>query len=745
MAFSRRNLFRIGGGALLTSPLASGLDKLFRPAAQRSATVQTVTTACGICSPACGIQATVQDGVLRFVQGLEGDFSGGGALCGKGAAAAGFLYDPDRLKYAMKRTNPNKGFDEDPGWVRITWDEAYETIAAKISDAKSKFGAESLLFVTLGTPDMWARFMNSVGVVNRVDHIDECFLTDRIISRYTIGPKTWSLDLANSKYVLLFGWDILSKAKIVHATDLVNAKANGAKVTLFNPQYSTTARFADRWHPIRPGTDLAVALAIINVLLTEDLFDKEFVAKYTNFPQYESQIREHFSQYTPEWASEISDVPADEILAIAREFGTNSPAVVPLHKKTLAANYANSSQLAHAVMILNILAGTIDRPGGRYFARGFSVPGVDAVYPPPAYPAKQGRRVDGKDKLPFVLEDGSGMFSTLADGILNQYPGMIKFAFFNAYTALGFPQPTQMEEALRSIPFLVTMDSLPTDTVNMSDIALPSAIYLEGNDVVVRDYSAKMPQAIARNAISAPIFEAKGIPAVALELGKRLAPDHFKVSDGSFINLGTLLDEKVKRAGLGENFADFRSKGLVTKEQSFVPVERFNSSGGSGKCQIYVPQFADKGADALPQWKTKREIPSDEYPYYLLTYIPAVHRRNSTQNNKILNEMMGTNNALVPATLAAKLGIKEGDMVRIRSRVGAVELPAHLTETVREDCVMVAHGFGHRSRALSLAGLKGVRDGDLIPSQTADELVEAGNFAGAACIMDAVVTVEKIA
>jgi len=722
----------------------AGMEKWFRPASTRAATVQSITTACGICSPACGMKATVQDGVLRFVEGLEGDFSGGGALCGKGASAAGFLYDPDRLKYPMKRTNPNKGFDEDPGWVRITWDEALNTIAEKITSAKAEFGAESLLFVTLASPDIWARFMNSIGVVNRVDHIDECFLTDRIVGRYTTGGKTWSIDFENSKYVLLFGWDILAKSKIVHAKGLIDAKANGAKVTLFNPQYSTTARFADRWHPIKPGTDLAVALAIINVLLSENLYNKEFVDAYTNFGQFETQIRDHFKQYTPDWASKESDVPAADILAIAREFGTSGPAVAPLHKKTLAANYANSSQLAHAIAILNILAGTIDRPGGRYFARSFSVPGVDAIYPPPAYPPKQGRRVDGKDKLPFVLEDGSGMFSTLADGMLNQYPDMIKVAFFNAYTALGFPQPAQMEEALRKVPFMVTMDYLPTDTVNMSDIALPSAIYLESNDVVTRDYSAKMPQAVARTAVAAPIFETKGIGYVALELGKRLAPDHFKIADGSFINLNTLLDEKVKRAGLGDNFAAFRDKGIVTKEQEFVPMVRFNTSGGSGKCQIYVPQFADKGVDPLPVWKTKRDLPSTEYPYYLLTYIPAVHKRNSTQNNKILNEMLPSNRALVPATLAAKLGIKEGDTVRFTSRAGSVELPAHLTETLREDCVMLAHGFGHRSRAMSMAGLKGVRDGDLVPSQSMDDVVAAGNFGGASCIMDAVVNIEKV-
>ncbi|MBL8179321.1 MAG: molybdopterin-dependent oxidoreductase [Bryobacterales bacterium] len=738
---NRRNWLKMSAGTVAAAPLAHALETWFRPA-ETAANIRTVTQACGICSPACGIKATIQDGVLRFVEGLPGDFSGGGKLCGKGASAAGFLYDPDRLKYPMKRTNPKKGFDEDPGWVRIGWEEALDTIAARIGEAKRLKGNESLLFVTLAAPDLWSRFMNAIGVVNRVDHIDECFLSDRIIQRYTTGGKSWGVDLANSKYILLFGWDILAKNKIVYANGVVEAKAAGAKVVCFNPQHSATARFADEWHPIRPGSDLAVALAMINVIVSEDLYNKEFVTNYTNFGQYEKEIREHFKEYTPQWAESLSDIPAADIARIAREFAGNGPAVVPAHKKTLVANYANGTQLSFAISILNILAGTIDRPGGRYFARAVSIPGVDAVYPPPAYPAKTGRRVDGKEKLPFVLEDGSGMFSTLADGLMNQYPGMIQVAFFNAYTALAFPEPTKLEAALRTIPFIVAMDFLPNDTISMADIALPSAIYLETNDLVTREYEARMPQVVARTAVAAPIFETKGIGYVAIELGKRLAPDYFKTPAGEWINANTLLDEKTRRANLGANFAEFAAKGIHTVQQPFVPRTTFGVAGG--KCQIYVPQFGEKGAEVLPKWHPKRELPSAEYPYYYLTFIPGVHKRNTTQNNAILNEMFPTNAALIPAQLATKLGIKNGDMVRIRSRVGAIELPAQLTERLRPDCVMVAHGFGHRSKRMSLAGGKGVRDGDLVPAQSMDDAVKAGNFGGASCIMDAVVSLEKL-
>jgi thiosulfate reductase/polysulfide reductase chain A len=284
------------------------------------------------------------------------------------------------------------------------------------------------------------------------------------------------------------------------------------------------------------------------------------------------------------------------------------------------------------------------------------------------------------------------------------------------------------------------MDFLPTDTTSFADIVLPSTTYLEVGDLVARDYNAPYPQVVARQPVISPLFETKSAGYVAIELGKRMSPDYFKKSDGNWINPNELLDEKTKRAGLGANFAEFKAKGIYTKEAPFVPRTTFGAPGG--KCQVYVPEFASKGYDALPVWKPKREELSTQYPYYYITFIPGIHKRNTTENNRILNEMMPTNAAILNPKLATKLGVKEGQKVRITSRVGTIELPAHLSETVRDDAVMVAHGFGHRSRLLNTCGGKGVRDGDLIPDLSIDEVVAAVNYAGSAAIMDAVVNIE---
>lgn len=744
MAITRRHLIQTGGAGLLAAPNLSGaFEQFFRPASSTAADVQKLITCCGFCTPACGMQVTVRDKVPVFAEGLPGDMHGGGHLCGKGASILNFAYDPDRLKYPMKRTNPRRGLDEDPGFVRISWNEALDTIAERFSAAIKEHGPDSILFLSRNSPDLLARLVNALGLINRVDHNDICYTTDYIIRKYTTGGKSWCEDFANARYILLFGWDLVAKNKLVFANGILAARDRGVKVIHFSPNQTVTSRVSSEWISVPPGSDLAIVLALIQVILSENLYDQDFVNNYTNFPQYESQIRAHFDKYPPEWAAPITGVPAETLRRIAREFAA-ARGMAPVYKKSLAANYSNATQMAHAQAILNILTGTIDREGGNYFARTFKIPNVDAVYPPPAYPPKKGKRIDGRDLLPLATEVNYGIFSTLADGMLRRYPGLIKAAFINAYDVKGFPSPQRMVEALQTVPFIATLDFLPSDTVMLSDIVLPCAHQLEANDIISRNFNAKYPVAVVRQSVAGPYFEARGTGAVCIELGKRLCPEYFKTPTGEWISGGALLNEKTKRAGLGENFAEFRAKGVVADVKPFVPRTTFNAPNSGGKCQIYVPQFADKGYEPLPHWHPKRDEPSAEYPYYYVTYIPGTHRRNTTQNAPIMHEMMPTNHATIHPDLAAKHGIAEGQKIRIRSRSGAIELPAHLSRTVRDDMVLVAHGFGHRSRLLGNAFDRGARDGDVIPDQSAEDMVRMMNFGSSGAIMDAVVAIEKL-
>jgi len=742
---NRREFLKTSGTALAgAAVLPDFLDGIVRKASGPAPLADTTTqlvTACNMCASVCGVKATVTNGVLTFVEGLPGDLDGDGKLCAKGKSATGYLYDPDRLKYPMKRTNPKKGIGVDPGWVKISWTEALDLATAKLKETIEKNGRDSVLALGRPSPDTWARFVNAIGTPNRSDHVDVCYLGDKIVSGKMIGGKPWGHDFANSKYILVFGWDIVGKGKVVWARAFAEAKRKGAKIVSFNPWKSAgTSAVADESISIRPGSDLAVILAMIHVILEENLYNVEFVEGLTNFKQYETEIRAHFAPYTPEWAEALSDVPARDIARIAREFALTRPGVCPLHKKTPTANYANGTETGFAINILNILNGSIDRPGGRFFPRAYAIPEIDAIIPPPAYPTKTGVWIDGRDKHPYLKTGGGGMFSCLADG-MRKYPGKAQFCIINKYSPMGFPNPDEISAELAKIPFTVCIDIQPNEVIDLADVVLPQSLYLEGSDIVGRDYHQYYPQVVVRQPLVAAQFDTKGLGAILIDWGYKAFPEYFSNPDGTKISTSYVLDEKVKRAGIASSFAEFKKLGLVEKKQPFVPKTSFSTH--DKMINIYVKEFGDKGFDPLPKWTPKRDEPSSQYPFYLLTVIPPQHTRCSTENNRFLNEIMPTNQVHMNPQAARGLGLAEGDTVKVRSRVGEIQLPVRLSESIRPDCVLVPHGFGHRSRLLTLAYGKGANDANLIPGQSIDDVIARRDVGGSGCVMDAVVSVTK--
>jgi thiosulfate reductase/polysulfide reductase chain A len=480
---------------------------------------------------------------------------------------------------------------------------------------------------------------------------------------------------------------------------------------------------------------------MIHVILRENLYAKTFVEALTNFPEYETQIRAHFAPYTPEWAEALSDVPAATITRIAREFATMGPSVSPIHKKTPSANYANGTETSFAITLLNVLAGTIDRPGGRYFPRAHTIPGIDAIVPPPAYPTKSGVDIVGRSRHPFLRSVGNGMFSCLADG-LRKNPGKIQMGIILRYSTMAFQNPPEIEAELAKIPFTVCCDIFPNEVIELADVVLPQSLYLESSDLVTRELEAQYRMTVVRQPVVSPMFETRPLGSILLAWGLKAFPEYWRNPDGTPINMGYVLDEKTRRAGLGANFAEMKAKGFVKEPAPFVPRTTFPTA--SGKINFYVKAFADAGFEPLPFWKPKRDQPSSQYPFYLLTIIPPMHIRNTTTNNKITNEIKPTNEVFINVQTARGLGIAEGDTVKVRSRVGEIQVPARLTEAIRPDCVLVPHGFGHQSRLMTTAFGKGAKDAVLIPAQSMDDILARKDVGGSACVMDSVVSIAKV-
>ncbi|MGQ9627111.1 MAG: molybdopterin-dependent oxidoreductase [Anaerolineae bacterium] len=733
-SLSRRQFLKLTGATALL-----GRDLMaFVPASSLAAPEEEgiLYGVCGVCSMGCAYIAHLSNGRIIRLSGNPKDQTAEGKLCVKGYSGLHLLYDPDRLKYPMKRTNPEKGIGVDPGWVKISWDEALEMVASKFKEIRDNYGPQAI--VVIARPQSWQKhFAKAIGTPNHIAHNSTCYATHEVVWRAMVTGKgkTWTVDYEHSKYILAFGWDGMGKSKNHWGRAVNKALANGARLVVFDPRLSITASKADEWIPIKPGTDLAVLLAMINVIISEELYDKEFVANYTyGF----DKLKEAVQEYTPEWAADISEVPAETITRIAREFATTKPAVVASHKRDAGGpNYANSWHTAQCFVILDTLVGSLDRPGGHILDRKPRLPDIGDVWEIPEYPeTTKLPRIDGMEQFPILYKTGKGSFSTLAEGILSQDPYPVKAAFVWKHNLLAFPNPARLIEALKTLDFIAVSDILPSEMVQLADVVLPDNTYFESSGLSPREYHAMYPQVALRESLPA-LYETKGFGSISLTILKKMGLDEY-VPEG----MGGTALMKAQLEALGTTVEEIRNNGgLWGEPQELKPNTEFGTP--SGKIELYSTVLEENGYDPLPRWVEPQAVLNEDYPYHLLVWRKPWERMTQSQNDPLLAEFYPENEALLHPDTANKLGIADGDYVWVESRVGRINIRAHLTQGIRPDCVAVDHGFGHWSPGLSVAYQKGGNDGELIPNQTVAQQLDVGCPAMTALMEDVAVKVYK--
>ncbi len=734
---SRRTFLKLGGatgGALL---LGDGL-RAFTPAPPALAAQEDglLYGTCGVCSMNCAYVAHLQDGRIVRLTGNPKDQTAEGKLCVKGYSGLRFLYDPDRLKYPMKRTNPEKGIGVDPGWVKISWDEALDLTASQLTEVRDAYGPQSI--AVIARPKTWPKhFAKAIGTPNLIVHINTCYATHATMWRASVTgkDKVWTVDYDNAKYILAFGWDGLGKSKNRWGRGVNRARLNGARLVVLDPRMSITAAKADEWIPIKPGTDLAFTLAMIHVIINETLYDHEFVSNYTHgFDELKVAVQE----YTPEWAASICEVPAETIAHVARDFATTQPAVVAHHKRDAGGpNYVNSWQVNRCFIILDALVGTLDRPGGHILDRMHKLPGFGDIFEMPDYAETvKGPRIDSLEKFPLLKQTGKGSFSTLAEGILAQDPYPIKAAVVWKHNVLAFPNPSRLVEALKTIDFIAVSDILPSEMVQFADVVLPDNTYFEGGGLNQRKYHAMYPQVALREGLPA-IHDTKSFGSVVVALLRKMGLEEYApegmggkaIMETQLAALGTTKEE-IKAAG-----------GMFGEEKPLEPKTEFGTP--SKKIELYSTVLEDLGHDPLPNWVPPRSSLSDEYPFHLLIYRKPFERMTQSQNDPVLREFWPENQALINCCVAEDMGIADGDEVFVESVAGRIKVKAKLTRGIRPDCVAIDHGFGHWSSGFSVAQGVGANDGDLIPTMTIEEQLKFNTPDMAAYMEDVALKVYK--
>jgi len=740
MKLNRRDFLKLAGttGLSIALPFGEGL-KAFAEVEETSPGAlwgEVRFSSCAVCDNTCGMLLYMRGGKIKDIGGNPADILGGyGKVCVKGASAMRTLYDPDRLKAPLKRTNPKKGKDEDPGWVKISWEEAFSTIGAKFGEAISNYGPQSVLI--LGRPkEPETRLQKAIGTPNQVCHVDTCYINHDMAWKVTWGSgRSWCLDLENAKYILSFGYDQPGKSKLSHLNGFLKAKDNGAKVVVFDPWFSRTANMADEWFPVKPGTDLAVTLAMMNVIIGEGLYDKEYVANYTSGLD---QLAKHVQQYTPEWASEISTIAADDIRRIAREFATTKPAMIPTHKRDAGGPiYANSFGLARSEIILCALVGTVERPGGFYIPRTPKGPKVDDFAPAKYPPMTEKRRVDGQDLFPLANKIRKGSFSHLAQGMLSGKPYPVKVGIAKQYNVLSFPNPDTIIEALKTLDFLVVVDILHNELCQLADIVLPDVHFLEKKgSTQTRKYHALWPQIMLRDGVGA-LYDNKGWGGIVNGILEAIGKPEFKV------DWKGLEEARLKSAGTSKEYLKTHN-GIW--EDKKAPTGRTAFSTPTKKIELYSTTLEKEGYEPLPTWHEKLATPTNEYPFYFLVNHHPWFRMSKLVNDPILMELQPENLLYMHPDAAEKIGVETGDYVLVGSSTGkSLKIAVNVTKRIRPDCVMTEHGYGHWSKKMRVAYGKGTNNGELLPERKIEDTlkIKAYNPAMPSCLLDVCVNVRK--
>jgi thiosulfate reductase/polysulfide reductase chain A len=328
-------------------------------------TQKTTYNYCDICPWRCGVIVTSVNGRVHKIDGNPKDPKSRGKLCARGQAGVSFLYDPDRLKQPMIRT----GARGEGRFRNATWDEALDYSAKKLLAIKEKHGPEAVAFLGHTSGDFWF-----------VDHLPQawgspnaakpsmslCTSPREEAALLTFGRSIGNhepVDWAEARCLVLIGTHIGEDARNTMMQDLAEARARGAKLIVVDPRFSSAAMKADYWLPIKPGTDTALLLAWMNVLISENLIDRDFIAKWTiGF----EQLAAHVAKLTPEWAAPLTDLPAELIRESARALGRERPRAVIVPGRHVVW-YGNDTQRMRAVYIVNALLGAYGQPGGLYF------------------------------------------------------------------------------------------------------------------------------------------------------------------------------------------------------------------------------------------------------------------------------------------------------------------------------------------------------------------------------------------
>ncbi|MEX2453162.1 MAG: molybdopterin-dependent oxidoreductase [Rhodospirillaceae bacterium] len=581
----------------------------------------TYPSTCWECSTRCGSLVTLKDGKVAKV-GPNPDHPGSkGAFCVKGIRALPELtYGPDRVRYPMRRAGP-RGSGQ---WQRISWDEALDEMADRLLAVRAEHGPMSLVgavssaFFSRGA--MVALLMRALGSPNWMMNQDLCggcrALSDRITGLGIVGGE----DVENTRCALIAGRNP-SAADPVQWMALKRARANGAKIVVIDPAETPAAGIADLWLRPRPGTDAALALAMIHVTVEEGLYDRDFVENWT---RGFDELRARAALYPPARAAALTGVPADDIAAAARMYADGPSCFVSGHGIDA---FSNGVQTFRAFHCLVAITGNVDRRGGNIRVkrpRGFRNY-IDILHDPAfSLPADVSGATLGADRFPLWAGPKGWQTSahnpTVLDAILTGKPYPVRAMYVSGVNiAVTYPDTNRVMAALKSLDFLAVATHMMTPTSELADLVLPKTTGLEEEEVSLEP-SAQI--VCYTNPVKEPEGEARSDFHFTTDLARRLG--------ARGVDTRTFFPWETKQE-FNEYLLGDEVDWDVLKAQGWAPFDfalgNFDKAGfrtPSGRIELWSETLDGLGLDPLPDYMPSRPDRADAatreaYPLVLIT------------------------------------------------------------------------------------------------------------------------------
>ena len=682
-------------------------------AAARIAGETVVPTFCGMCGPTagCGIYAFVKDGKFTRVAGMKESPKNRGALCPKAHAAPQWVYSPDRLTHPLKRTG-QKGEGK---FQKITWDEAIGIIADTLKRQKQKYGPESLAMLSPARrtySEYLYRFLIAHGSPN-YGHSGICMVQRLFAFKYTLGDFPVA-DIKNSDLVIYWGRQpIYSGPAQMSAKGMVMAKERGAKIVSIKPTVEPDAGMADIWVPIRPGTDAALGLAMLNVVVNEDLVDKAFVEKWC---YGYNRFKKHVQQYPPQWAENITGLPSQQIIDIARMYAQTKRAAIDMgngleHSPTC-------SDAVRCIAILMAITGHLDRPGGNLLGGSPSkMPRVKTVHLRERYTREWIDKLVGPElPRPFqpFLEGTSSAYYKVLDSILTEKPYPIRTVISpGTQPSVSTRGSKRVIEALKKLDFYVVADVGRTADMDYADIVMPMSTPYE----IDHPFEAISGHIMARNTVIEPIGETRSMFQFLLDLGVAMgyAKDFWNGDMTACMNYQlenfnmTIDDLRKHPTGIAFDKIPIQHEKYETVFKNKSPRLSHAPYLPQGKVAIYNTAFAEAGFSPMPEWREPPEsftgTPelTGKYPLLLSDYHTSkVYTAAWQRNVPYLREIDPHPRLQIHPDTAKARGIHHDDWIIVESPHGWMKVRAEIFPGTRPDTVMILHGWWQGCKELGL-------------------------------------------